>query len=89
MGALQIDLDQHTMTVSERPVELTSTEFDILVVLARQPKRVFTRLQIIEQARGNAFEGYKRTIDAHRKNIRFKLKPDPKNPTFIQTVFGV
>jgi two-component system alkaline phosphatase synthesis response regulator PhoP len=89
VGALQIDLDQHTVTVSDRLVELTPTEFDILVVLARQPKRVFTRLQIMEQAQGNAFEGYERTIDAHIKNIRLKLEPDPKNPTFIQTVFGV
>ena len=86
---MQIDLDQHTVTVSGHPVELTPTEFDILVVLARQPKRVFTRLQIMEQAQGSAFEGYERTIDAHIKNIRFKIEPDPKNPTFIQTVFGV
>jgi DNA-binding response OmpR family regulator len=89
VGGLQIDLDQHTVTVSGHPVELTPTEFDILVVLARQPKRVFTRLQIMEQAQGSAFEGYERTIDAHIKNIRFKIEPDPKNPTFIQTVFGV
>jgi DNA-binding response OmpR family regulator len=89
VGGLQIDLDQHSVTVSEHPVELTPTEFDILVVLARQPKRVFTRLQIMEQAQGSAFEGYERTIDAHIKNIRFKIEPDPKNPTFIQTVFGV
>ncbi len=89
VGDLQIDLDQHTVKVSDQLVELTPTEFDILVVLARQPKRVFTRLQIMEQAQGNAFEGYERTIDAHIKNIRLKLEPDPKNPTFIQTVFGV
>ncbi|MBP1692891.1 MAG: phoP 1, partial [Chloroflexi bacterium] len=56
---------------------------------ARQPKRVFTRLQIMEQAQGNAFEGYERTIDAHIKNIRLKLEPNPKKPIFIQTVFGV
>jgi two-component system, OmpR family, alkaline phosphatase synthesis response regulator PhoP len=89
VGSLEIDLDQHTVMVADHQVELTPTEFDILVVLARQPKRVFTRLQIMEQAQGNAFEGYERTIDAHIKNIRLKLEPNSKDPTFIHTVFGV
>jgi DNA-binding response OmpR family regulator len=89
VGNLEIDMDQHTVMVANHQVELTPTEFDILVVLARQPKRVFTRLQIMEQAQGNAFEGYERTIDAHIKNIRLKLEPNSKDPTFIHTVFGV
>jgi two-component system alkaline phosphatase synthesis response regulator PhoP len=89
VGDLQIDPDQHTVIVADRQVELTPTEFDILVVLARQPKRVFTRLQIMEQAQGDAFEGYERTIDAHIKNIRLKLEANPKKPDYIHTVFGV
>ena len=89
VGDLQIDPDQHTVIVSDRQIELTPTEFDILVVLARQPKRVFTRLQIMEQAQGDAFEGYERTIDAHIKNIRLKLEINPKKPAYIHTVFGV
>jgi two-component system alkaline phosphatase synthesis response regulator PhoP len=89
LGELEIDQDQHTVTLAGKAIELTPTEFDILVVLAGQPKRVFTRLQIMEQAQGDAFEGYERTIDAHIKNIRSKLEPDPKNPLYIQTVFGV
>ena len=89
VGDLQIDPDQHTVIVSDRQIELTPTEFDILVVLARQPKRVFTRLQIMEQAQGDAFEGYERTIDAHIKNIRLKLETNPKKPAYIHTVFGV
>jgi two-component system, OmpR family, alkaline phosphatase synthesis response regulator PhoP len=89
IGDILIDLEQHTVKVADRSVELTPTEFDILIVLARQPKRVFTRLQIMEQAQGNAFEGYERTIDAHIKNIRFKLEPNSKKPTYIHTVFGV
>jgi two-component system alkaline phosphatase synthesis response regulator PhoP len=89
VGRLQIDLDQHTVLVSEQTIELTPTEFDILVVLARQPKRVFTRLQIMEQAQGNAFEGYERTIDAHIKNLRLKIEPNNRQPTYIHTVFGV
>jgi two-component system alkaline phosphatase synthesis response regulator PhoP len=89
VGNLEIDMDQHTVMVENHQAELTPTEFDILVVLARQPKRVFTRLQIMEQAQGNAFEGYERTIDAHIKNIRLKIEPNSKDPTFIHTVFGV
>jgi two-component system alkaline phosphatase synthesis response regulator PhoP len=89
VGDLIIDLEQHTVNLAGRPVELTPTEFEILVTLARQPKRVFSRLQIMEQAQGDAFEGYERTIDAHIKNIRLKLEPNPKKPIYIQTVFGL
>lgn len=88
-GDLRIDLDQHTVHLGERAIELTPTEFDILVTLAKQPRRVFSRLQIMEQAQGDAFEGYERTIDAHIKNIRLKLEPNPRKPVYIQTVFGL
>lgn len=89
VGDLWIDQDLHTVTLAGRAIELTPTEFEILVTLAKQPKRVFSRLQIMEQAQGDAFEGYERTIDAHIKNIRLKLEPNPKKPVYIQTVFGM
>ena len=89
VGDLVIDLEQHTIKLAGGPIELTPTEFEILVTLAKQPKRVFTRLQIMEQAQGDAFEGYERTIDAHIKNIRLKMEPNPKKPIYIQTVFGL
>jgi DNA-binding response OmpR family regulator len=89
VNELTIDTVQHTVKLGGRMIDLTPTEFDILVVLAKQPKRVFSRLQIMEAAQGNAFEGYERTIDAHIKNLRNKLEPDPRNPRYIQTVFGV
>jgi len=89
VGDLLIDLDLHTITLGERAIELTPTEFEILVVLARQPRRVFSRVQIMEQAQGDSFEGYERTIDAHIKNIRLKLETNPRKPTYIQTVFGL
>jgi len=89
VGDLSIDLDQHTVSLAGRSIDLTPTEFEILVTLARQPRRVFSRLQIMELAQGSAFEGYERTIDAHIKNIRLKLEPDPKKPVYIQTVFGL
>jgi DNA-binding response OmpR family regulator len=88
-GELAIDLEQHTVNLAGRAIDLTPTEFEILVTLARQPKRVFSRLQIMEQAQGDAYEGYERTIDAHIKNLRFKLEPNPKKPVYIQTVFGL
>lgn len=88
-GKLIIDLGQHTVELENKSIELTRTEFQILVTLAKNPKRVFTRLQIMESAQGDAFEGYERTIDAHIKNLRNKLEPDPRNPVYIQTVFGL
>ncbi len=88
-GSLRMDLGQHTVSLADRPVDLTPTEFEILYALASQPKRVLTRMQIMEQAQGAAFEGYERTIDAHIKNIRLKLEPDPRNPVYLRTVFGI
>jgi len=89
VGDLIIDLNQHTVQRGETAVELTPTEFGILVALAKQPKRVFTRLQLMEQAQGDSFEGYERTIDAHIKNLRLKIEPNPRKPVYVQTVFGV
>ncbi len=89
VGELIIDLGQHTVNLAGKPIELTPTEFEILATLAKQPKRVFSRLQIMELAQGDAFEGYERTIDAHIKNIRLKLEPNPRRPVYIQTVFGL
>lgn len=89
VGGLFIDRGLHVVKVAGQAVDLTPTEFEILAVLAGQPRRVFTRLQIMEQAQGSAFEGYERTIDAHIKNLRLKIEPDPKKPIYIQTVFGL
>ncbi len=88
-GELVIDLSGHSVSHSNRPVDLTPTEFDILVTLANQPKRVLSRMQIMEQALGESFEGYERTIDAHIKNLRNKLEPERKKSSYIHTVFGV
>ena len=86
---LEIDLDGHTVTRGSKPIELTPTEFILLGTLAAQPGRAFTRLQLLEASQGTAYEGYERTIDAHVKNLRAKLEPDPKNPRYIETIFGV
>ena len=89
VGDLTIDLGGHAVSRSNQPVDLTPTEFEILVTLANQPKRVLSRMQIMEQALGVSFEGYERTVDAHIKNLRNKLEPNPKKPAYIHTVFGV
>ena len=86
---IAIDLDAHTVTRAGEPISLTPTEFNLLVAMAEQPGRAFSRLQLLEAAQGSAYEGYERTVDAHIKNLRAKLEPDPKHPRYIETVFGV
>ena len=88
-GQLEINVTAHSVHRAGTPIDLTRTEFDILVALASEPRRVFSRMQIMEKAMGESFEGYERTIDAHIKNLRNKLEPDPKKPVYVHTVFGV
>lgn len=88
-GSLFIDLESHLVTQGSQSLELTPTEFKILELLATNVGRVFSRLQIFKQIQGYTFEGYGRTIDAHVKNLRRKLMSNPKEPQYIQTVYGV
>jgi DNA-binding response OmpR family regulator len=89
IGALALDLPRMRVTVGDHPVELTSTEFQLLATLARYPGRVYTRAQLLDTLHGVAFESYERAIDAHIKNIRRKLEPDPRRPRYLLTVHGV
>jgi two-component system, OmpR family, alkaline phosphatase synthesis response regulator PhoP len=89
LGDLTIDLGGRDVTLAGERMELTRTEFDILMALAAHPGRVYTRMQLMEAAQGDAFEGYERTIDAHVKNLRRKLGDDPREPRYVRTVFGV
>ncbi len=86
---LEIDQAAHTLTRDGKSIELTPTEFSLLVTLVSQPGRVFNRLQLLEASQGVAYEGYERTIDAHIKNLRAKIEPDTKKPRYIETVFGI
>ena len=88
-GELTIDWGKHAARVGARPIELTPTEFNLLTVMMQNPGRAFTRLQLLDQVLGEAFEGYERTIDAHIKNLRQKIERDPKSPRYILTMFGV
>ena len=86
---LTLDVPRLRVTLGPRTVDLTPTEFQIVAALARQPGRIFTRSQLLDAVRGVAFESYERAIDAHIKNIRRKLEPDPHAPRYVLTVYGV
>jgi DNA-binding response OmpR family regulator len=88
-GPLILDRATHTVTVSGRPVNLTPTEFGILESLMTTPGRVFRRDELLETVQGVAFEAYERTVDAHIKNLRRKIEPDPGHPRYVLTVRGI
>jgi len=88
-GRLVLDGQMHELLVDRIPVKLTNTEFKVLQVLASNHGQVLTREQLVDKALGYQFEGYERSIDAHIKNIRQKIEREPRNPVFIQTVYGV
>jgi len=87
-GRLEIDTVQHEVRLDGEVVDLTPNEYRLLVTLARYPGRVYSRFELINHVQGYDFEGYERTIDAHVKNLRKKIEPDPKRPRYIETVFG-
>jgi DNA-binding response OmpR family regulator len=87
-GALVIDEPRRTATVRGTPVQLTPTEWGILVTLTTVPGRVYSRFELINKVRGYEFEGYERTVDSHVKNLRRKIEEDPGNPDIIVTVLG-
>jgi DNA-binding response OmpR family regulator len=89
VGALEMDVPRMRVSVAGEPVDLTATEFQLLLVMARQPGRVFTRSQLLDAIHGEAFDSYERAIDAHIKNIRRKVEADTRSPRLLQTVFGV
>src|SRR2546423_1053647 len=89
LGEITLDIPRMRTTVADRAVDLTPTEFQLVATMAREPGRVFTRAQLLDAVHGVAFESYERAIDAHVKNIRRKLEPDPARPQFLLTVYGV
>ena len=89
VGDITIDVPRMRVMAGERAVDLTPTEFQLLLTMAQQPGRIFTRGQLLDAVRGVAFESYERAIDAHIKNIRRKLEPQPHEPRYVLTVHGV
>jgi two-component system alkaline phosphatase synthesis response regulator PhoP len=89
VGEVTLDKRRMQASVGTRGIDLTATEFELLATLARQPGRVFTRAQLLDAIRGVEVESFDRAIDAHVKNVRRKLEPDPRNPRYLLTVHGV
>jgi len=88
-AGIEIDTAKRTVNVDGNSVDLTPTEFDLVLHMARSPGRVFTRAQLLDALHGVAFESYERAIDAHVKNIRRKIEVDPTQPRLVVTVYGV
>ncbi|MEX2645899.1 MAG: response regulator transcription factor [Gaiellaceae bacterium] len=88
-GSLEIDSVQHEVRRDGKVVELTPNEYKLLTTLARYPGRAYSRFELINHVQGYDYEGYERTIDAHVKNLRKKIEPDPKHPRYVETVFGL
>jgi DNA-binding response OmpR family regulator len=88
VGTLVIDEPRRVALVRGAAVELTPTEWGILIALATVPGRVYSRFELINRVRGYEFDGYERTVDSHVKNLRRKIEEDPGNPAIVQTVLG-
>jgi len=88
-GSLRLDRDQHSLTKDGKIVDLTRTEFTLLETLMSNPGYTLTRDDLLEKAMGYAYEGLGRALDTHIRNLRRKIEPDPNNPTYIQTMYGV
>lgn len=88
-GALVIDQRSRQVTLSKTPIELTATEFELLVFLAEHPNHVFSREQLLNSVWGYQHSGYEHTVNSHINRLRKKLEHDPAKPDIVQTVWGV
>ncbi len=86
---LLIDIPKHIVKKGGEVINLTPNEFKVLLTLAQNPQKVFTRSQLVSLAFGYDFEGYDRTVDTHIKNLRQKIEDDVKEPRYIVTVYGI
>lgn len=89
VGDLVIDFAAHQARLKDAPVHLTPKEFQLLETMAKEPGRAFSRLELLERVFGLDYEGVDRTIDVHVLNLRKKIEPDPAQPIYIQTVYGI
>jgi DNA-binding response OmpR family regulator len=89
LGDVTLDVPRVRATRHGSAIDLTTTEFQLLATLARQPGRVFSRAQLLDAVRGTEVDSFERAIDSHIKNIRRKIEPDPRHPRYSETVYGI
>jgi two-component system alkaline phosphatase synthesis response regulator PhoP len=89
VGDLEVNSETRTVTRGGERIEMTPTEFELLATLIARPGRVFTRMELLDRLQGQSFAAYERAIDVHIKNLRAKVEPNPREPQYIETVFGV
>ena len=88
-GVITVDVDERAAWRDGEPVELTAKEFDLIELLLRNPGRVYSRENLLNQVWGYEYIGELRTVDVHIRRLREKLEPDPANPQYILTKWGV
>ncbi|GAB2196078.1 response regulator transcription factor [Sessilibacter sp. MAH4] len=88
-GDLILDKSRRTVSLSNKPVDLTAKEFDLLWFFASHPGKAFTRLELLQEVWGYGHEGYEHTVNSHINRLRGKVEADPANPRFIHTIWGV
>ncbi|HTZ18998.1 MAG TPA: response regulator [Dissulfurispiraceae bacterium] len=86
---MTIDKERFTVSVGDRQVKLSATEFKLLLFLAERPKRIFNREQLLDMVWGNDVYVEPRTVDVHIRRLRAKIENDPNNPAYIKTMRGV
>lgn len=89
VGELEVNSETRQVTCAGTRIELTPTEFELLATLIARPGRVFTRLELLDRLQGQSFAAFERAIDVHIKNLRAKIEPNPHEPEYVETVFGV
>ncbi len=89
LGAMAIDVEKRTVTVTGQPVDLTAKEFDLLLQFAEQPGRVYSRQQLLDLVWGSGHIGYEHTVNSHINRLRSKIEANPAEPEFVLTVWGV
>ncbi len=88
-GLMTIDSEKRKVTVNKSTVSLTAKEFDLLSFFATHPDRVYTRNELLDKVWGYGHDGYEHTVNSHINRLRVKIEEDPKQPLYIQTVWGV
>lgn len=84
-----LDFDHYLVEVAGKRIDLTRSEFDLLAILMAAPGRAYSRFDLLDKLQGTTFEGSARTVDVHIKNLRGKIEANPRQPRYVETVYGV